>query len=200
MSKKGEAFNKVCLKCGETKRTDEFARRSGPKSNFRNICQECMKAYQRAYAQTDKMREYGRNRMRKYRADPALKAKERKTRTERNRQSPRYALNLAIHNAKKRHVVGITTDYLMELFEKQAGVCAISGIAMTWSRGKIEPTSMSIDKIEPERGYIEGNVRLVCYAVNMFRGRMTDAEMLDMARAIVANLEPLPPGLFSLVG
>lgn len=42
---------------------------------------------------------------------------------------------------------------------------------------------------------------LECYAINAFRGRMTDAEMLAMAKAIVANLEPAEPvvGLLSLV-
>ncbi len=64
------------------------------------------------------------------------------------------------------------------------------------------PTSISIDRIEQSEGYTEGNVRLVCYSVNLFRGVSTDAEMLVMAKAIVANMEqPAPPlGLLSLVG
>jgi len=33
------------------------------------------------------------------------------------------------------------------------------------------------------------NVRLVCHAVNAFRGRMSDSEMLSMAKSIVAHQE-----------
>ncbi len=51
------------------------------------------------------------------------------------------------------------------------------------------PTSITLDRIVPELGYAKGNIRLVCHAINSFRGRMTDAEMLAMARAIIAYME-----------
>jgi hypothetical protein len=48
------------------------------------------------------------------------------------------------------------------------------------------PNSMTMDRIVPALGYTSGNVRLVCHAINRFRGQMSDTEMLAMARAIVA--------------
>ncbi len=51
------------------------------------------------------------------------------------------------------------------------------------------PTSISIDRIDPSLGYSFGNIRLVCYQVNTFRGRWTDEQMLAMARAIVAKAD-----------
>jgi hypothetical protein len=63
---------------------------------------------------------------------------------------------------------------------------------MTWGRGKVTATSISLDRIDADGGYTAGNVRLLCHAVNAFRGRMSDSEMIAMARAIVAKAdEPL---------
>jgi len=59
---------------------------------------------------------------------------------------------------------------------------------MTWAQGKVLPTSITLDRINPDKGYTRRNVRLVCHAVNSFRGRMKDKEMLQMAKQIVKNM------------
>jgi hypothetical protein len=53
----------------------------------------------------------------------------------------------------------------------------------------MSPTSLSVDRIDNSKGYIPGNVRLVCVAINAFRGTMNDEEMLKMARALIVNME-----------
>ncbi len=83
----------------------------------------------------------------------------------------------------------VTQNELVEIYNKQDGKCALSGIKMTWAQEAWTETSMSIDRIDWRLGYVSGNVRLVCYAINCFRQRMTDNEMLAMAKAIVANME-----------
>ncbi len=108
---------------------------------------------------------------------------------ERNRRSPRYALTSILAMAKKRADVTVTQSYLLELYDQQEGLCALSGIRMTWATGKSSPTSISVDRIDSDRGYVEGNVRLVCMAVNAFRSTMNDAELLKFAKALVANME-----------
>jgi hypothetical protein len=119
----------------------------------------------------------------------AIQAREKKAAAEKRRiaLSPRSALSHALHNALKRHPTErpATTDDLMALFKRQEGRCALSGITMTWNKGGILPTSISIDRIDLERGYAPDNIRLLCFSVNAFRGRMNDGEMLEMARAIV---------------
>jgi len=108
---------------------------------------------------------------------------------ERRKLTPRYTLNLAIHNARKFSKVFIDVDFLMELWREQSGLCALSGIRMTWGQGGIKATSISVDRIRHREPYEPGNVRLVCYAVNAFRQRMSDSEMIEMARAIIANAD-----------
>lgn len=108
---------------------------------------------------------------------------------ERNRRSPRYALTAIIHQAKKRAEVQIDQQYLLEMYDSQQGLCALSGVKMTWATGKTSSTSISVDRIDQSVGYVDGNVRLVCMAVNAFRGTMNDHELLVFARALVANME-----------
>ena len=57
------------------------------------------------------------------------------------------------------------------------------------AKGGAMPLSCSVDRIDQQVGYVVGNVRLVCFAVNSFRGQMSDEETLVMAKAIVATME-----------
>ncbi len=108
---------------------------------------------------------------------------------ERCRRTPRYALISILALARKRADTTIDQQYLLELYDVQQGLCALSGIKMTWATGKMSPTSISVDRIDQAKGYIEGNVRLVCVAINAFRSTMSDQEMLKMARALIATME-----------
>ena len=108
---------------------------------------------------------------------------------ERNKKSPRYAFSSTLALARKRIETTINQDYLMALYDQQEGLCALSGIRMTWATGKTAPTSISMDRIDQQQGYVEGNVRLVCTAVNAFRGIMNDQEMLKFAVALVQNMK-----------
>ena len=108
---------------------------------------------------------------------------------ERNKASPRYALTSILALARKRAEVSIDQTHLLELYDQQEGLCALSGVRMTWATGSASPTSISVDRIDPTKGYVEGNVRLVCMAVNAFRSTMDDAGLLKFAKALVANME-----------
>lgn len=94
------------------------------------------------------------------------------------------------HAIKRRTTINpATTDELMEMWHRQNNKCAVSGVEMTWGKGKLMPTSISLDRLDGSRGYELDNIRLVCYQVNTFRGRWSDEQMLAMARAIVANMD-----------
>jgi len=116
------------------------------------------------------------------------------------RRSPRNLLAKARKRALERCPTpnAITTAQLYQLWEQQQGRCPLTGYRLTWAGGKITETSLSLDRIDHNRGYCLGNVRLVCYAVNAFRGRMSDRQMIEMAKAIVATMDrPQPHYLLS---
>ena len=107
--------------------------------------------------------------------------------------SPRYSMYQTLNHAKKRAEVTITIQDLMDIFEKQNGLCALSGVKMTWHQGKILPTSISIDRIDNSKGYVHGNVRLVCVVVNAFKSTQSDSEVYEFAKKLVENMAKTLP-------
>ena len=73
----------------------------------------------------------------------------------------------------KREGIPFTIDpeHLIELWEKQEGRCALSGVYMTHHRdgsGR-KDLNASLDRLIGSKGYVPGNVQLVCHRVNIMR-------------------------------
>ena len=74
--------------------------------------------------------------------------------------------------------------------------CEISGLPLVReSPGKYRthPLTPSLDRINPSMGYVEGNVRLVCFAVNRARSDFGDDFLFEMAKAIVLHNNLMAP-------
>lgn len=69
--------------------------------------------------------------------------------------------------------VSITVEQLKELWEKQNGICKITGLKMilpkTTAETNVGPKCASIDRIDNSRGYSIDNIQLVCYSANLAR-------------------------------
>lgn len=94
----------------------------------------------------------------------------------------------ARNNAKKRNIkFSIKFEDIDELYLKQDGKCAMTGIQMTYSYMKvrqeddhhiINPTNMSIDRIHNSGGYTKNNIQLVCAVVNRIKHDMNPFELM----------------------
>lgn len=74
----------------------------------------------------------------------------------------------------------------MGLYEKQGGRCAITRIELTHEGNS--PFDLSIDRIDANGDYAINNIRLVTWAVNYMRGRMSDDELLFWTKSISEGL------------
>lgn len=87
----------------------------------------------------------------------------------------------------------ITVEYLERLYEEQDGRCALSGTEMipscATSRRKSHPNTVSVDRIDCNRGYVEGNVRLVTIQCNTARSNFDDATFVEMCKRVVQHSE-----------
>lgn len=107
----------------------------------------------------------------------------------------RTLLASAKKNAKSRGL-----EFALELADLQAlaalsgGKCQMTGMAfeygvateMAQSEGRRRRLWLpSLDRIESRAGYVPGNVRLVCFAVNAARQEFGDEVLLKIARALV---------------
>jgi len=78
----------------------------------------------------------------------------------------------------------IDLPYIAELYADQNGICAITGIPMHTTTEESD-LSVSPDRIDNTKGYIEGNVRLVCARANMMQSNLDDAHFQWWCRAVV---------------
>lgn len=184
---------KTCTKCGETKSLDQFQRNAQNKTDGRRPdCKVCNEACHRLYRAQPHVKVRISAYMKNYKKKmpPEQATRDEACRQRYYKKSPRHALTLArTHALMRRPTPGaISVNELMDIWRAQDGRCALSRVEMTWRQGSILPTSISIDRIDGDGGYEPTNVRLVCYAVNAFRNRMTDEQMFAMALALVTNM------------
>lgn len=78
------------------------------------------------------------------------------------------------NSKEKKLQFNITKEYILELFEKQKGMCYWFGIEMVPSKNSKDPQQPTVDRLVPDLGYVKDNVVLTCFAANM--GRNTTSE------------------------
>ena len=118
---------------------------------------------------------------------------------ERLRVSMRGAISFARQRQEKRQregkpsvAVTLTLDQAMDLLDRQDYRCALTRLRF-YSLGSHSygPSRPSIDRIKHAGPYSLGNVRDVLLSVNGLRGSGTDAEMIEVARALVKTARRL---------
>jgi hypothetical protein len=185
---------KTCYSCGVEKPITDFTieRKGGNSSNFHagiidlrsGACKSCKAV--RAKAWREKRKEEGLS----YKSSGKIKS----VSTE-----DRYlmsAIRTRISNARqniKRHPdkgFNITDTYMYDLWNTQKGICSLTGKVMLIE--KSNPYSLSIDKIDPSIGYVEGNVQWVCYAANRAKGDLTMEQLIDLSESIVRTCRDYP--------
>jgi hypothetical protein len=81
----------------------------------------------------------------------------------------------------------LTFEDIHEMLVSQSH-CSVTGIEFDYSRPtktKKNPYAPSLDRIDPNTGYIHGNVRLVIWQYNLMKGEISDKELLKICKGIV---------------
>jgi IS30 family transposase len=91
----------------------------------------------------------------------------------------------------------ITLPYLKQLWEKQKGICAYTGIKMklyTTSLAKYSKKSMkddirfaSLDRIDSKKPYQIGNIQFVTWPINLAKNDLSDKQMKRYVNLIIEN-------------
>lgn len=207
---------RICTKCGKNlPLTRKFFKRKDDK-NFHEMCRECEDIYNQEKEWNGNLlkchkcgkflpvTEFGHSDHYKFR--DYHDARCRNCRTKRtNEIKKEYSNDVALtkvlqmrflaakdRSIKKNIPFDITKKYLKELWNKQNGKCAISGIEMTFEQcnGRT-PTNVSIDQINPNNGYTKGNIQLVCMAVNQMKSDLKIEELYDFCSAILEQKNKL---------
>jgi len=95
------------------------------------------------------------------------------------------------HKEKKFSETDITLNFLKELWEKQNGICSITGWEMVLPESTvgfntiINPRKASLDRIEPHKPYMKDNIRYIAFMANMCKHEFSDTEVLIFAEAVI---------------
>lgn len=85
--------------------------------------------------------------------------------------------------AKRRGIeFSVSKQYLYDLYYKQNGRCALTGKEMSWDEA-------SLDRIDSNKGYIEGNVQWVLKQVNLMKHKLTTDEFIKICKDVVRHHE-----------
>lgn len=157
----------ICSVCKKYKTADHFNKcaRNKHRNGLNCTCKKCYKEI------------YGRNRKQVKESDSLDKL-----------------LKIRLHDAqvrakKKNLFINITLDHLKKLWNKQNGKCALTNFLMTYYlfNGKRNSYNLSIDRIDPTKGYEIDNIQLVCSTANMIKGELDIKELNEFCCAIIKN-------------
>lgn len=119
-------------------------------------------------------------------ANPKAKARKWNYRKQKRASHIKYKIQdrIAVWR-KKTPGSDLTVDYLVSLWEKQKGLCYYTGLKMNWRANKIEKLGMSLDRVNPSLGYIQGNVVFCCYLVNTMKWQHSEKEFYKFMKKIL---------------
>lgn len=151
---------KICAKCGTKASVSNFFRHSATQDGWHSWCKECCKIGNQ-------------------------KSKEKKYLSFEGRINT--ILQSCKRSAKKRgHIVNLTRDDLLEMWNYQEGVCAYTGIVMLTQANS--PYSVSVERIDNSVGYTKENTILVCNIVNKMKSNFDGVLFYKICRAVVDML------------
>lgn len=99
-----------------------------------------------------------------------------------------FFLKEKLIRARIRDKYNVTVSYeqLLELYNKQGGLCALSKVPMTHLKGSGNiPTNISLDRIDNNKDYSVDNVQLVCVQANIMKHALTVEQLMFWCRSIL---------------
>lgn len=110
--------------------------------------------------------------------EPAKKRRKNATST---KNLPGWVLNGWRQRAKRAKIhYDLQPAQLEAMWVEQRGFCAVTGRPMNLTKN--DPCRVSVDRVDPAKGYMVDNVRLVCTSVNYARHTLTDDDLKELLK------------------
>lgn len=101
---------------------------------------------------------------------------------------PQMRSNAKIRSKQDGRIFDVSTEYLKSIFPKDSR-CPVLGVKfdMTSKKGGVRKYSPTVDKIIPEKGYVEGNLIIVSHIVNRLKSDANYDEMEKILKYYLNN-------------
>lgn len=78
---------------------------------------------------------------------------------------------------------------LCDLWEKQNGLCFYTGLPMSIGDYHTNHLAVTVDRISPKLGYVEGNVVLCCRIINAMKQDLELEELKQMCKLLLEHMK-----------
>jgi len=173
---------KKCRKCKQEKNIDCFGKYATAKDGLKPLCKECLNTEHREYHIRNKERDSqrGKEYRQKYPEKGAIYIQDRRT--------YRPKIHIVIRTRSRAKRLGIEFTITDKDFEIPTH-CPILGIELCTTNHKLQDNSISIDRIDPTRGYVPGNVAIISNRANTIKNSGTADEHRKVADFIDKNMQ-----------
>lgn len=159
---------KKCFKCKIFKLTEEFSKNKSNFDGYQKVCKECFSNYE------------------------CVKKGYIKKSNQLKISLSLYLDNKINQLKRKCELKGLPFNlekgYLNKIYQKQNGKCYYSKIEIKHNKGVHQYDSISVERLNPENGYVIGNVVLSSFSINSFKGMMNENEFKQFLTEIIPKL------------
>ena len=101
-----------------------------------------------------------------------------------------YFNNVRLGAARRRITFEITIEYVWNLFLQQERRCALTGLLLCLAPSAKEKTKQTaaIDRIDNQKGYIEGNIQWVHKDINHLNSDIEIVRFKELCKLVVAHM------------
>lgn len=179
---------KICTACKKEKplSIDNF-KPVKTKNGFSSRCKSCISEKDKEYRSRTEIKQRSKTYQQKYISlNRDIVSNRNKRWNEEN--WARRLLYATRHNKRERELRGrkceaeINEEYIVQLWEKQSGLCYFTEVPMTTNMYKLE--TVSVDRLDNSVGYIPGNVVLSTKAANLARGIHSIEEFMNFLQKV----------------
>jgi hypothetical protein len=101
-----------------------------------------------------------------------------------------YCIQSRLGNYRNRSIepCDLTVEYLMDLYKNQNGLCYYTNEKLDYTLNKkeyIHEKAMSLDKLDPKKGYVKDNVVWCLNAINSMKFNNTEEEFYKLMEKIL---------------
>lgn len=172
---------KTCIKCNQTKVVENFHKCKTNKDGLYNWCKSCKKEYDKKYRQSDKIQSLY--------SSKEYKSKKKEEQFIRLNSDLRY---LMYRNTKARALKNnIPFNLKLEdiIIPERCPILEIELLKIPYGKRRgFQMNSPSIDKINPELGYIKGNIQVISMKANAMKYSATKEELIKFCNNVLRQI------------
>lgn len=164
------------------------------------ICENCNKQFSRRKAEVNRSQRLGRRQYCSRKCQGVVSREniagqsgrpENLIPENRRDEYTKFKWYIKVIKQRTKNNFSVDLQYLKNLWEKQKGICPISGqkLILREHNDKISLLSnhASLDRIDNDKGYIKGNVRFVAVIANFARNCFTDEQLIEFCKNVAEH-------------